>query len=378
MKRPREIYVGQQSFFPVRLLGGFICVDFHFGCNGCSFCLNRRDPAQRKILDAGIQFDIASAGITPRDVHSLLTRSRAFTSARVPIRIGHITDWQYEIDSAHDFLSLIPDDYPVVLMTRFALSNRQISTLKTTRGAVAHITLTPEAPGLECSPTAQIIDTARDLPSSKVLYMLRPLAEGSLEHAKAILRELPCRSHVGFHKLSTDSIPTIGDAKPLAEDKIQELRIFAREQGHHLLDYFGCLFRRNLGIPFFRFGSASLLPDSSCLACENNPVCHAALDRNDLIAVKSAAGDIGIAVDQLVRDNHAINLITQTITGRADEIYISEKSCVEVVISSISRANEPVLKGLSTEVMSRWQAVNLIDVETLNAWGNRIAKLLGN
>ncbi len=377
MKRPREIYSGNQSLFPVRLVGGFICVDFHFGCNGCSFCLNRRDPVLRKILDAGIQFDIARAGILPTDVYSLLKHSRFFNAARVPLRIGHITDWKYEIDSAHDFLDLLPDDYPVVLMTRFPLDSRQREALKGRQGAITHLTLTPNGTGLNCSQGAlQIIDSARELPANKVFYMLRPLAEGCVDNTKDILKALPKKSHVGLHKLSIDSIPTIGDAMPLAEESFQKLRHFAREQGHHLLDYFGCLFRRNLGIPFFRFLSAATLPDSSCFACPNITVCQEASNRIDTAAIKNAASEIGIMVDQLAHENAVIKLCSNTASARADEIYLSEMFCAEVLISSISRANKPILKEMPSEIISRWHTTGLIDTEKLKTWGNSIEKLL--
>jgi len=377
MKRPREIYADRQSLFPVRLVGGFICVDFHFGCNGCSFCLNRRDPVLRKILDAGIQFDIASAGIFPDDVYSLLKQSRFFNAARVPVRIGHITDWKYEIDSTHDFLGLLPDDYPIVLMTRFPLDNRQKKTLQSKQGAIAHLTLTPYGTGLNCSPAAsQIIDSARDLPANKVFYMLRPLAEGCIDNAKDILKALPDKSHIGLHKLSIDSIPTIGDARPLSEDYFQELRHFARQQGHQILDYFGCLFRRNLGIPFFRFQNAAMLTDSSCVVCPNKAVCHKSVSKIDSAAIKNAASEIGIVVEQLAHENGVIKLFSNTPSARADEIYVSEMFCAEVVISSISRATEPVLKEMPGETISRWHTTGLIDTEQLKTWGNSIEKHL--
>jgi hypothetical protein len=206
--------------------------------------------------------------------------------------------------------------------------------------------------------------------------MLRPLAEGCHEHAEDILRGLPEKSHVGLHKLSIDSIPTIGDARPLAEDEIQALRYSAREQGHHLLDYFGCLFRSNLGIPFFRFLSAARLPDSSCFACKNITVCKEAGDRIDLAGIHRAASEAGIVVDQMVRENSVINLISKTAAARADEIYLSERSCSEVFISSISRADEPVLRELPDEIMSRWDATGLIDAHCLKAWAHSIEKLL--
>ena len=39
--RHKEYYGDELELAPVRLLGGFVNVDTHLGCIGCSFCVQR-------------------------------------------------------------------------------------------------------------------------------------------------------------------------------------------------------------------------------------------------------------------------------------------------------------------------------------------------
>ena len=367
MKRHKEFFSDGLELSPVRLLGGFICVDSHIGCAGCTYCLNRRDPLLHRILDENRHIDLAQIGVYPKDLFEILSSLPSYTKARVPVRFGHLTDWKYEADEMAEVYSMIPDDYPCVMLTRFPISPAQLPLFCGQKNLLLHISLTPFIKGYpeDFIEPDDVIASASGIPQKNVLFMLRPLINGHAQAAINILNRLPAGANVAFWGMSTDNIPGIEDLCRIPDYELAEIKTFAKNRGFHVWDFFGCVLRKNLHRPFFKYLEASKRPDSTCCHCANKSVCERAAASVDLKQIEELLQIVNISFRHIEQYEDYLLIDTPCPAARAEEVFLSELMNHDVRLSSVHRGQQSGMHIAETQILERWQHTSFFPVDRL-------------
>lgn len=365
-KRLKEQLVDGLELSPVRLLGGFICVDFHFGCIGCSYCLNRRHPVLHQILERGLQFD---AGLSLERLGELLGTLPSFTRARVPLRIGHVTDWFYEQEETARFCEWLPSDYPAVLMTRFPLTEGQRRLVGERRNLLVHLTVTPPAPGASSRLCDAALDSTRRLPREGLVTMFRPLVSGDPGPTQALLDQLPAGSFVAFKGLSTNDIPGLDPAlRKVTAEEVLALRAHAVARGLIPVDMFGCVFRERMGLPFFKHHEiADRSEDSHCRVCRSRALCEATLAPLPRAALDEELARLEVPAESVRIDGAVVRVETWEPASRAEEVYLSELLSRDVRLSSVPRGQTAGVADLGGRVFERQERAGFLPVTQLRA-----------
>lgn len=374
LERQKEGYAGVLDLAPVRLIGGFICVDTHVGCAACSFCLNRRYPALRRVLEEAVQLDHAALGVPPERVLEWIVALPSYRRARVPLRIGCASDLAFEKPGALAIAGGIDVRHPALLMTRFAISPSVTQLLERRENLLLHLTLTPAVPGVLEGPgdLAEVIRSVAKVPPERLYVMLGPLVRGSAPAVARILPLLPPGAAVGFKSLKTDGLSPAAGAIPLSPDELASLARSAAAAGLVHLPLAGCRVRRSLGIPFFRYRRIASEYPEGCGACSNRSVC-ASVPAPALEEVQSEARAIGIEPEAIAAADGAIIVHSSEPTARADEVYLSELFCREVFLSSVRRAEREEVVALDEAILARWERTGFYPAEQLRAAAEKAA-----
>jgi hypothetical protein len=239
--RHKEFYDDDLELAPVRLLGGFVNVDTHLGCVGCSFCLNRRYPVHRRVLERKVQRDYAEVGATSGKIVSWVRQLPSVREARVPVRIGHITDLAFEERGACEIVAGLDPESPVLLATRFPVAGAIGDLLRARRNVMLHLTVTPATPGSnsDADETHRAIESVRGLPADQVFVVFCPLVTGAGSALQELLRTLPAGSRVGFKEIDVTAIPGCAPLTPMPRTEIDLLSAQARNLGHRWLPFYG-------------------------------------------------------------------------------------------------------------------------------------------
>ena len=102
-------------FFPIKVVNGFVTCDFKLGCYCCKFCLNRRYPDWNRMLET---HKVYRNTLTVERAADLLKQVKAFTQAKVTLKIGHDTDMSLEEVEAQRLCEILPRDQPIIFMRR--------------------------------------------------------------------------------------------------------------------------------------------------------------------------------------------------------------------------------------------------------------------
>jgi len=374
MSRHKEFFPSQMHLAPVRLLGGFICVDMHIGCRGCSYCLNRRSPALARILDQRIRFRLRDMGVSVRHLFSLVEQTWSYSRASVPIRCGHLTDWRYQIEETEAFYRMLPADYPFVVLTRFPLGDRQRALARGQPNLLLHVSLTPPIPGRERDnqPPERVIESVASVPNENLFFMCRPLVSGNRRRNEELVDALPPGSSAGFHGISTDGIRAATGLLGVSDEELGELRARARARGVRVLDFFGCALWRRLRRPFFKYEEAAARPESGCVECPNLSVCRDQRSGTTPPRIVTELRRLGIRPQCTVVNQGRVFVETSTPVSRAEEIYLSMMTGSPVTISSVARSAGKGVLIMSTSILDRWQATGFAPVSALRDLSERI------
>ncbi len=363
-KRAKELLTEALCLSPIRLLGGFICIDTHLGCLGCSYCLNRRDPLLHRILNEGHHCDYRSIGYPPKRLAALIRESASF-AARVPIRIGHLTDWHYEVDDSIELLAHLPADYPVVCMTRFPLSSKQVEWLNGRRNTIVHVSLAPAitAASADRQNHQRIIESFAAIDPAKLFLMMRPLRKGAETEARLLIEQLPADAYFNCWKLSTNSIPSMTTEQPMRPEQIDQLIAAGRGRGLRYRRFFGCLLRATAKAPFPKATEALRL-DSGCADCDNRERCQSERP----VAPEAVAALLKKLSIQAttISITEEIYIETENTTARAEEVYLAEQLGREVRFSTIHRGTTPTVVSLEHALFERWQGSGFFPVAELD------------
>lgn len=367
MKRLRELPGGGVELSPVRLLGGFVCVDLHVGCSGCRYCLNRRDALLDRLLESGVHLDLADAGISTSEILEVAASTWSFARAGLAVRCGHLTDWRFQVEGTAELVRSLPPGRPVVVMTRYPLSPEQAELVQGQRNLLVHISLTPrQAP-------ESVLASVAGLPPENLFFMCRPLFAGERAANEALVDLLPVGAHAGLRKLNTDGIPGIADLASAPPAEIDDLIARARARGVRVLDYFGCALWSRLERPFFKHLGAARSPTSACPTCPNRAVCAAPRPGGAVQRVEALAEELLIPVDNIADEaDGSIRVRTPVQTGRAEEVYLSELLGRPVRLSTVARADAPGKRTLGDAVLSRWERSGFAPVARMRDLAARV------
>lgn len=365
MKRHKELLDEDLSLAPIKLLGGFICIDFHLGCSGCLYCLNRRHPFLHALLERKIHLDMP---FSPATLAAMVLALPSARDATVPIRLGHMTDWFFQKEATAAFCAVMPADYPMVTMTRYPLDAEQVVLLKHYPHLLVHMTVTPPIPGMADSDPEAIVASTATLPQEQVVYMLRPLVVNNDVWHQHLLQTLPPGSQVAFGAMSTDSIPNMAHLQPVSCAELDSLRRQARASGLLPLHMFGCSLRQRLQRPFFKYQEVCALPDSHCSICPNERHCRntlapwTAADRQMLVM---ALARLELSVNDLQYEPGSVRITTDQPAGRAEEVYLSEWLNRQVLLNTVSRGEAKGIRFLDDTLYQRWERTGFLPVTQL-------------
>ncbi len=373
--RHKECYDDELELAPVRLLGGFVLVDTHLGCVGCSFCLNRRYPVLRGLLERKTHLDYSAIGVTPERIASWLAGISSVVEAGVPVRFGHVTDLAFEERDACRVVEMLPPDHPVLMNTRFPIGEATRHLLRRHRNVLLHVTVTPA--GLDPENKAdsnRTLESLRGLPPDQVFVMIGPLVAGAGPAARELLARLPAASRIGFKEVDIAAIPGCEALAPMPRTEVEALIARAGELGHRWLPFYGCQVRANLGRPCF-FSRAAARAPQVCARCPNQPIC-ASVRLPAAEQVREAAARIGLTAGEVRIAESRVELEIAEPASRADEVFLSEKLTAEVRLSTVARAERRETIRLSEAIFERWQRVGFYPVEELRRLGRQMARLI--
>lgn len=375
MARVKEILASGLDFAPLRLLGGFICLDTHLGCWGCSYCLNRRHLELDQLLNRQFHLDLDEIGVTSEALIGYLQNLASFTSASVPLRIGHLTDWKYEWRETGRILSQLPADYPVVLMTRYPLSDASRTIPLKHRNVLLHVTLTPLIKGFEKDylDPATVVASVAGLNFKQLLFMLRPLVADNLQQTLQVLEILPEQANVCFKGLNVDGIPGMSRLTAIQPLELARLKQIALKKRLQVWDFFGCVFRRNLNLPFFKYREIAGKVDSRCNHCENLPVCGDQPFPSVAFLAKQLK-KLDIDYESITIDTQKVTVKTQTPTARAEEAFLSELLRCDVQFSTVARSDDKSMAFFDQTILKRWDNNGFYPVAEMRAISAEIRK----
>lgn len=378
LRRAKETFGGPAELAPLRLIGGFVCVDSHLGCAGCHFCLNRRYPLQAEVLERRLHRNWADAGLSPERLAALVAALPAVRRGRVPVRFGHASDLAYQVDGARALLAALPGDRPALLLTRFPPGREAVALVAAHPNSLLHLSVTPTVPGVMDSDEAPgaVLQAAAAVPPRQLYVMLVPLVAGSEAASVRILEAIPPGAAVGFKPLSSAGIPFIGPATPLGPQSVAALTTRARGLGLQVPPMAGCQVRANLGLPFFRHREIVAERPGACAGCPNLATCAGVPPPSDA-AIHAELAVLGLAPSPVRRGPGGLEVAVDVPVCRADEVYLSEALGLPVFLSGVWRGGEFAVVEVGSPVLDRWDAAGFYPAAELYAAARRMAVLTG-
>ena len=327
------------------------------------------------LLDKGIQIDYSQLGVSVEDIWSLTKQCWSYGSARLPLRLGHGTDWKYQIGATKEFLSLLPNDYPTVVLTRFPLNKEQCASIKDKENVLCHLSLAPPIDGDSFDGYKDVLESVEDLPLERLFFMCRPLIGGNVKNNEKLVHSLPKGAAVGFHGLSQDNIPSIKSHEPFTEEEGLNLRKLALKRGLRVFDYFGCALWEQLKIPFWKFAQARTLSHNHCNSCRNFSICsHEISITKEQVA--ALVRSMGFHTEDIKIDSSKIIIKTEFPAARSEEVFLSQMLNRETFISTVARNTSGGILQMSDDIFNRWQKTGFAPVAKMVEISHRVSRLL--
>ena len=356
-------------FMPIKVVNGFVTCDFMLGCYCCRFCLNRRYPDWQRLLE---QHRIYRNPLDVRRAADLLNRVKAFTHARVTLKIGHDTDMSLEEREAQELFYLLPPGYPVIWMRRGKLMPEfRPFYMKKRKNLLVKVTLTPRSVYLNATDNPfDVLESFRNV-CCPMYYAIGPVCHDNYEEAKTLIDCLPSQSSMWVKELIIKDVPMLGENPPPLRYSAESLRHYAAERGHHVFDYLNCLVRAEVGLPFHKRGEfvseKSLWELSQCGICRAFDRCDVQLSEpEERSRIAAALDDLGITLpDPPEKSGYkSYRCIARDEVNFGDECYLREKTSLKVDLSSPGRKTGT---ALTVSIIKRWQKKEIFPVDEMMA-----------
>lgn len=357
------------ELFPIKLVGGFIAIDYHLGCAGCSFCLSRRHPLWRAVFDQGYHLDLFS--FTLEIAISLLHGMKPFSKAKIPVRLSHNTDLAYQWDFCTGLYSLLPGDHPVIMLTRRPLTGPQTGFFHGQKNLLLKMTITPPSKllGID-SPVAGLVDSAVRIHPDNLYLSIGPIVRDNLQSVAVILKRIPPGTWIDLKPLSVSGIPGMRETMLPMADELEALRTRAWEMGLIVTDFSVCKIRQHLSRPFYKARIALPDPEKICLACRNRNLCFQTEDVTETnIKVRRATEDIGLELGGLeLQPDGVFRYECGIPASKGDETYLSEMTGYPIRLASTIQGAEGGCFSLEDAASHlRWQAARTMAWDKLEA-----------
>ena len=364
--QPQDEIERLSLFFPIKVVNGFVTCDFKLGCYCCKFCLNRRYPDWNRLLEMQ---KIYRNSLTVEHAAELLKQVKAFTHAKVTLKIGHDTDMSLEEIEAQRLCDLLPQDQPIVFMRRGKLLPEHKQFYMTKRpNLLMKLTVTPRSEYLAC--TVDPFDVLQSFEGieCQMFYAVGPVCQDNFDEAKELIRSLPKGSRLWVRELIVKDIPRYHSTSERPDYRGDELREFAIKQGHFIVHYLNCVVRAELGLGFHKRGEFVSEPNIWQVNwadnhCKVRALCGQEFSGEDeLQRIDSALHDLGLTLTQSPRKfgHKSYGVIVREDVNFGDECYVRELTGLKVDLSKIGRKTGT---SLSRSIARRWKAQNVFPVD---------------
>ncbi len=356
-------------FLPIKVVNGFVSCDFMLGCYCCRFCLNRRYPDWNAMLDTG---RVYRNGLDVQRALELLPRIKAFSRARVTLKVGHDTDMSLEEPQAQALVRGLPSDHPIVFMRRGRLPAAHRSFYMRNRpNLLMKLTLTPRSAFLrtEDDPFA-ILDSFRGI-AQDMFFAVGPVCHDNQREAERIIRALPPGSRLWVRELIVKDVPGYDAAPPAGDCGGERLRLLARQQGHQVVNYLNCIVRSGLGLGFHKYGEFVSEPNAWQVdwsqGCASRHLCGAPVGEEEARArIDGALDELGLELE-LAQPVRKFGYKCYEVTVRqdvcfGDECYLRERSGLK---TDLARQGRKTGTALSASIAQRWRERELFPVDEL-------------
>lgn len=356
------------EYFPVKLAGPFIAVDFLAGSRPT-------EAGAGPVLDARV---------SPRRMLAWL-RSMPSYRAGVPLRLGHETDAGLAFQKGAELVELLDPGRPVIYATRRPLRPEERDFFATPRAnLLLEPTVAPRSAslGLAGDPL-ELVRSAAGLDPRAVHWMVGPLAADAEPDAARLVAALAPGSRLTLRPLDP-AAPRPAGARPLDQDALARLEALAHAHGLTVTEWTcrGSLARVGRGFHDVDrvTGQVDLARRAhdliTCAACPSRTQCHGTLDEPALLArLGTELGVPGLTpTASPVRTGPRAFLVeVAEPTAAGDEAYLSHALGQPVSIRLTSRERGPTpASGLDPAVLRRWYATGFLPVTELNAAAEKV------
>jgi hypothetical protein len=369
------------EFFPVKLIGAFISVDFVAGCSfGCRFCISRRHPAREALFSEQL---VVENRVSPRKVHAWL-RAMPSWQAGVQLRIGHDTDAGLQFEKSAELLSLVEPDRSVVYLSRKPFTEREQGFFATYRpNLLLKLTATPRsgALGVTADPVT-LVRSAWTADPRMVFWVVGPLCDeaGAEDEARRVLDALPPGSHLQLKPLNVAGLAGLG-AAPMTPAALARLEAHAAARGLVATEWFCRRGLARVGRPFFDVDALVGQPPSPkrdrelavCRDCRMEAACHGPIDEAEVRGrLEAALREVGLTVlSPPVRTGHrSFDVAVREPSSRGDETWLGLATGTPVRVRLSTRERGASEGGsfcnVDQRVLRRWYATGFLPVTELN------------
>lgn len=379
------------EFFPVKLIGAFISLDFVVGSrSACSFRSSRRHPARQALFDAGVAIDTR---VSPRRMLAWL-RSMPSYRAGVQLRMGHDTDAWLQFDKCAELIELLDPGRSVVYLTRkpFTPSERAFFAVPRSN-LLLELTATPRSAALGVTQDPlELVRSAAGLDPRGLHWVVGPLTSDGEAEAAHLLRALPAGSRLTLKPLSAAGLPALAGVAPLAPAALARLEALAHQRGLMVSEWFCRAGLARVGQGFFDVdkltGQADLARRAhdliTCTSCPSRTQCHSPLDEAALLARLARellVVGLTLTAPPIRTGPRALRLPVAEPSSRGDETFLSHALGQPVAITLSTRergAGEWGTHGnVDPAVLRRWYATGFLPVTELNATAEKVLDDLG-
>jgi len=369
------------EFFPVKLVGPFISVDFAVGSpvDRAAAALARRHPVREALQDAGAAIDTR---VSPRKVLAWLRSMPSYHSG-MEIRLGHDTDAGLAFEKGAELAELVHPGRSVVYLARRPLSAAERSFFARPRPNLLLMpTATPRSAALGArADPLELVRSAQGLDPRRIHWVVGPLVDDSLPDAERIVEALPPGSRLTLRPLDPPALARLR-ATPLPAGALRRLDHRALARRIAVTDFSCRSGLAAVGRGFFDVDRITSQADlgrraldlATCAACPSRTQCHGELDPRALerrLAAGLATLGLSLAAPPVRTGRRSLAVTVREPAGRGDEAYLCHALGQPVSVSLFSGATgraEPCgPRPLDAAVLRRWWAHGFLPVNELNA-----------